>query len=104
LARLGQLAEARQTLDESLRQYETRDSASSQATAAVRERRARLLLDQDDLATAQAQFRQVIADAPTATWAHVALAQALRDQALAAARRTDAPGSPTLTQPGYLGL
>jgi hypothetical protein len=31
-------------------------------------------------------------------------AQALRDQALAAARRTDAPQSPTLTQPRYLGL
>ena len=31
-------------------------------------------------------------------------ARALRDQALAAARRTDSPTSPTLTQPGYLGL
>ncbi len=31
-------------------------------------------------------------------------AQALRDQALAAARRTDAPDSPTITQRGYLGL
>ena len=125
----------------------------------MRERRARLLLDQGDLATAQAQFRQVVADASTPTWAHVALAQAglarvalgqhdaaqavahsadalatwqqltgfrdvrmqaylwrvraaalaadgqaapaqaLRDQALAASRRTDAPTSPTVTQP-----
>jgi serine/threonine-protein kinase len=31
-------------------------------------------------------------------------AQALRDQAGAAARRTDAPGSPTVTQPLFLGL
>ena len=31
-------------------------------------------------------------------------ARALRDQALAAARRSDAPTSPTLTEPGYLGL
>jgi hypothetical protein len=31
-------------------------------------------------------------------------AQALRDQALAAARRTDAPESPTVRQPLYLGL
>ena len=33
-----------------------------------------------------------------------AQAQALREQALAAARRTDAPDGPTITQRGYLGL
>jgi hypothetical protein len=31
-------------------------------------------------------------------------ALALREQALAAARRTDASGSPTLSQPLFLGL
>ena len=31
-------------------------------------------------------------------------AQALREKALAASRRTDAPDSPTVTQPLFLGL
>jgi serine/threonine-protein kinase len=39
-----------------------------------------------------------------ATAGDAASAQALRDQALAAARRTDAPDSPTITQPLALGL
>jgi len=80
---------------------------------------------------AQAQLQRVVDDAAVKTWSHVALAQAglaraarargpmptllaaagdaagaqaLRDQALAASRRYDAPDSPTVTEPLFLGL
>jgi serine/threonine-protein kinase len=164
LDRAGQHSEARRVLASALKDYETNNPHSSQPVVAVRERWARFLLEQGELAPAQVAFEQVIKDAADPYWAHVALARAglarvmlarkdtekalhysalalgdwdqlkgfrdvrmqaylwrvraatldkagahteaktLRDRALAQAKRTDAPESPTLTQTAYLGL
>lgn len=164
LDKAGHHSEARRVLASALKDYETINPHSSQTVAAARERWARFLLDQGELAPAQVAFEKVLADAADPHWAHVALARAglarvmlarkdtekalhysaqalgdwdqikgfrdvrmqaylwraraatldkagasaeaktLRDRALAQAKRTDAPESPTLTQTAYLGL
>lgn len=162
--RLGRSADARRAFTRALADYEAHTPAASQPLIAMRERWARFLLDQGDVAGAQAQFNQALRDAGTPTWSHVALAQAgqarvalaqgdlpsaraaseralqtwskltgfkdmrmqpylwrvraavlardgdaagarsLREQALAASQRYDAPESPTVRDPLYVGL
>lgn len=164
LDKAGRRSEARGVLATALKDYETNNPHSSQPVVAGRERWARFLLEQGELAPAQQAFEQVLVDAADPHWAHVALARAglarvmlarkdtdkalhhsalalgdwdqlkgfrdvrmqaylwrvraavldqagahteaqtLRERALAQAKRTDAPESPTLTQAGYLGL
>lgn len=164
LAKVGRSDEARRVLSGALKDYETNNPLSSQPVVAARERWARFLLEQGELAPAQAAFEKVLADAADPHWAHVALATAglarvrlahnepqnalrlsaealgvwdqlkgfrdvrmqaylwrvraaaldqagthteartWRERAMVQARRTDAADSPTLTQPGYLGL
>jgi tetratricopeptide (TPR) repeat protein len=164
LDRAGRHSEARRVLASALKDYELHSPMSSQPVVAARERWARFLLEQGELAPAQQAFEQVLVDAADPHWAHVALARAglarvmlarkdiekalhysalalgdweqrkgffdvrmqaylwrvraaaldkagasakaktLRDRALAQAKRTDAPESPTLTQTAYLGL
>ncbi len=164
LDKAGRHSEARRVLASALKDYETNTPHGGQPVVAARERWARFLLEQGELAPAQQAFEQVLVDAANPHWAHVALARAglaramlsrkdtekalhysalalgdwdqlegfrdvrmqaylwrvraatldkagahaeaktLRDRALAQAKRTDAPESPTLTQTAYLGL
>lgn len=164
LARLGRYDAARPVLQQALRDYEAHERPGRQPMVAMRERWARFLLDQGELAAAQAQFQRAVDDAADPAWAHVALARAglarvalargdlaaaqrhsaealagwdrlvgfrdlrmlpylqrvraavlaadgqaaaaraLREAALAASRRYDAPDSPSVTQPERLQL
>lgn len=89
----GRSEDARRALQEALRDYSSNFPADSQAVLVVRERWADFLLDQGEIAAAEAQYREVISQARGHRWAPAALSQqglgrvALRRQDPSAALR-----------------
>jgi serine/threonine-protein kinase len=72
--RAGRAREARTSLKQSFDERIAKDPRDNQGTLAVRERWGRFLLDQGDVAGAEAQFREVLDQAHNRKFAHEALA------------------------------
>jgi serine/threonine-protein kinase len=72
--RAGRAADARRELQTALEDRIARSTPDFQPLLAARERWGRFLLRQGDTAAAEAQFREIVAQAHGHQWAHVALA------------------------------
>lgn len=94
--RAGRSADARQTFQKALADFEGHAPADGQPMAAMRERWGRFLLDQGEFEAARVQFERVRADAADKHWSHVALAEA--GLARAALRCGDAAAAGRLSE------